>query len=140
MTTREADLSRWERRRPLPGIRIARTTLRTAHLISFAALYGGHVYGIEPDPLRPALLATLLSGGALTALEVYRTPAWLVQVRGVATFAKIVLVAAVAVFWEARLALLTAAIVIGGVVSHMPGRYRYYSIVHGRVVGEKESG
>ena len=98
------------------------------------------MYGIEPALLQPALVATLVSGGALTALELYRTPAWLVQVRGVATFAKIVLVAAVAVFWEARLALLTAAIVIGGVVSHMPGRYRYYSVLHRRVIGDNERG
>lgn len=140
MTGSEAASSRWERRRPFPGIRIVRTTLRTAHLISFAALYGGHVYGVEPAPLQPALAATVISGGALMLVEMYRTSAWLVQVRGAATFAKIALVAAVAVFWKARLVLLTAAIVTGGVVSHMPGRYRYYSLLHGRVIGDNERG
>ena len=73
-------------------------------------------------------------------LEIYRTPLWLVQVRGVVTLVKIILVAAVAVCWTARVWLLTAALVIGAVVSHMPGRYRYYSLVHRRAVGERESG
>jgi hypothetical protein len=140
MRGKEPDLTRWERRRPLPGVRILRTTLRTAHLISFAALYGGHVYGTAAEALRPALWATVLSGGVLTALEMYRTPAWPLQVRGVATFAKVLLVAAVALYWEARLALLTAAIVIGSVVSHMPGQYRYFSVVHGRPIGADERG
>ena len=33
--------------RPLPGVRTLRTTLRTLHVIAVAALYGGHVYGVD---------------------------------------------------------------------------------------------
>lgn len=133
-------LQRWTQPRPLPGVRPLRTTLRTAHLIAFGTLYGGHVYGVTADRLLPALLATVATGGLLMALEVYRLPLWLVQLRGVATLAKILLVAAVAVWWDLRIVFLTTAIIIGGVSSHMPGRYRYYSIVHRRVVGEQEAG
>lgn len=126
--------------RPLPGVRAMRTTLRTAHLLAFATLYGGHVYSIPAQRLWPALLATVASGGALIALEIYRTPVWLGQVRGVATLLKIGLVVGVAVYWDLRLWLLTAAAVIGAVVSHMPGRYRYYSLIHGRSIGAQERG
>jgi hypothetical protein len=126
--------------RALPGARALRTTLRTAHLLAFATLYGGHVYGVSADRLWPALAATVANGGALMGLEIYRTPIWLAQIRGMATLAKILLVAAVAAWWHLRLVLLTAAVVIGGVVSHMPGRYRYYSVLHRRVVGSQESG
>jgi len=141
-TSRKAGsgLQRWAQPRPLPGVRPPRTTLRTAHLIAFGTLYGGHVYGVAPDRLLPALLATVATGGLLMALEVYRLPLWLVQLRGVATLVKILLVAAVAVWWDLRIVFLTTAIIIGGVSSHMPGRYRYYSIVHRRVVGEQEAG
>ncbi len=131
---------RWQQPRPLPAARAMRTTLRTAHVAAFSILYGGHVYGVAAQSLRPALLATIVSGGALMALEAYRTPLWLVQVRGLATFAKIALVAAVAACWDFRVALLTAAVVVGTIVSHMPGRYRYYSVIHGRAVGAQESG
>lgn len=126
--------------RPLPGVRVIRTTLRTAHLLAFASLYGGHVYGIEPSRLVPALVATVASGAALVALEVYRTPLWLGQIRGIATFVKIALLAAVVVNWDLRLWLLTAAVIIGGVVSHMPGRIRYYSVLYGHPIGEQEKG
>ncbi len=122
------------------NVRALRTTLRTAHLLAFGALYGGHVYTIPAERLWPALLATVASGGALMGLEIYRTPIWLGQVRGVATLVKIGLVAAVAVYWNGRLWLLTAAVIIGGVVSHMPGRYRYYSLIYGRSIGEDERG
>jgi hypothetical protein len=117
-----------------------RITLRTAHLIAFGTLYGGHVYGIAPDRLHPALAATIASGAALMSLEVYRTPLWLVQIRGVATLTKILLLGAVPLCWTGRLWFLTAALVIGAISSHMPGRYRYYSVVHGRAVGVQESG
>jgi predicted alpha/beta hydrolase len=135
--------SRWERwaqPRPFPGVRPLRTTLRTAHLIAFGTLYGGHVYGLPAARLWPALLATVGTGAALMGLEVYRLPLWLFQLRGVATLVKIVLVAAVALCWTCSVWLLTAAIIIGSVAAHMPGRYRYYSVVHGRVIGEQESG
>lgn len=130
----------WERTRPLPGVRPLRTALRTGHLLAFGALYGGHVYGVDAAALRPALLATIATGGTLMALEMYRTPAWPLQLRGLATFAKIALVAAVAAWWDARVWLLSAAVVVGGVASHMPGRLRYYSILHRRVVGGREAG
>lgn len=126
--------------RPLPGVRVIRTTLRTAHLLAFGTLYGGHVYNLPAQRLWPAMLATVASGGTLMALEIYRTPLWLGQVRGMATLVKIGLVIAVAVYWDQRLWLLTAAVILGGVVSHMPGRYRYYSLIHGHPVGEPERG
>lgn len=126
--------------RPVPGARIMRTLLRTAHLIAAGALYGGHVYGVEAERLVPALAAVLATGGAFLGLEVYQASVWLVQIRGVATLLKLTLVAAVALFWELRVPLLTLAVIIGGVSSHMPGRWRYYSVLHGRVVGPQESG
>lgn len=119
---------------------MVRTTLRTMHLVAFGALYGGHVYAVEASRLHPALYATLASGAALMTLEIVRHPVWVVQVRGLATFAKIALVASVAFAWDERVWLLTAVIVIGAVVSHMPGRYRYHSVVHGRDIGSRERG
>lgn len=126
--------------RPVPAARILRTVLRTAHLIAAGALYGGHVYGVEAERLVPSLVAVLATGGAFLALEVYQSSIWLIQVRGVATLTKLALVAAVALFWDLRVPLLTLAVIVGGVSSHMPGRFRYHSLLHGRVVGPTESG
>jgi hypothetical protein len=126
--------------RAVPGVRGLRTTLRTLHLIAVAALYGGHVYGVDSQRLLPALGASVASGALFMALELYRAPVWLVQVRGVATLVKIALVASVAVAWDWRVPLLTAVLAIGAVSSHMPGRWRYHSLLHGRVVGPREQG
>ena len=126
--------------RPLPGARVLRTGLRTAHLAAMGALYGGHIFGVEAGQLLPALIATLATGGGLIALDVYRAPIWIVQIRGLATLAKMVLVACVAVYWDHRIALLTLVLVIGSINSHMPARWRYYSVLQGRVVGTEEKG
>ncbi len=139
---RDAGLYRRRRvvERALPGARPLRTTLRTAHLMTMAILYGGHVYGISADRLLPALVGTVASGAAFIALEVYRTPLWLVQMRGLLPLVKIFIVASCAVWWDVRVWLLTLALVIGSIGAHMPGRYRYYSVIHGRAIGEQESG
>lgn len=126
--------------RPVPHVRALRTTLRTLHLIAIAALYGGHVYGVASERLVPALVASVATGLAFMALEVLRAPVWLVQVRGAATLLKVALVASIPLVWDARVPILTAVIVIGAVTSHMPGRLRYHSLLHGRVVNPREPG
>ena len=63
-------------------VRALRTGLRTVHLLAFGALYGGHVYGVAPERLLPALLGTLGSGGARWVVG---APIALVQLRGLAT-------------------------------------------------------
>lgn len=136
----ETDAAAAESQGPIPTARLVRTGLRTLHLIAVAALYGGHVYGVDAARLVPALAGAVATGSALALFEAIRAPVWLVQVRGVATFSKLALVAAVAPLWEWRVALLTAALVIGAVASHMPGRWRYYSLRHGRVAGSREAG
>jgi hypothetical protein len=126
--------------RPLALVRPLRSTVRVLHLIAVGALYGGHVYNVSAERLIPALVATLATGGAFVALESYRAPIWLVQVRGGLTLVKIVLVASVALLWDLRVPILTLAVVIGAVGSHMPGDWRYHSLLHGRVVGTPEKG
>jgi hypothetical protein len=67
-------------------------------------------------------------------LELYSSCKWFYQGKGVLVLVKLLLTAAVAVFWEYRVWLLLAVLVIGSVGSHMPGRFRYYSLLHRRVI------
>lgn len=120
--------------------RVVRITLRTAHLASFGILYGGHVHGVAASSLHLPLAATVTTGAALMVVDGCRSPIWFAQLRGIATLVKVLLTGAVAVWWDHRVALLTAVVLIGGVSSHMPGRFRYWSILHGRVAGEQEAG
>jgi len=124
----------------IPGARWLRTGLRTLHLIAVGALYGGHLYAVDVTRLRPALLSVLLTGALLVCFEAWQARIWLVQVRGVATFAKFGLLAGIGFAPDLTVVLLTLALVIGSLSSHMPSRWRYHSVLHGRVAGPTEKG
>lgn len=119
---------------PMPSARPIRTSLRAAHVLAFGALFGGHVFAVEAERLVPALLAVIVTGTLFMAFEIWRAPIWLVQVRGVATYGKLVLLLCIPAFWPQRVWILAAIVVIGTVVSHMPSKYRYWSLLHRREV------
>ena len=48
--------------------------------------------------------------------------------------AKLVLVAAVPWFWDYRLPILLVVVALASVGSHMPARFRYYSVLYGKVI------
>ena len=99
-----------------------------------------YCFYLEKERLFPAMLAVFASGGLFMAFEVARSPIWLVQLRGVATYLKIALVVSIELFWDWRVAILTVALVLGTFVSHLPGSFRYYSLLHGRVAGPTDKG
>ena len=117
------------------SVRAVRVSLRTAHLLAFGALYGGSVFSVPAEPLRQALAWTVATGAALMAFEIWRSPAFAVQVRGLAALVKIAFAVALSLQEPMGLPLLTLA-----VSSHMPGRYRYHSLVPGVAAGPPEKG
>lgn len=109
--------------------------LRTVHLVSFGILLGGHTFAIDADRLLPALYLTIASGIGLMALEIYAIgPHWLFMGKGGAVLLKLLILLAVPYAWDYRLPLLLLVVVIASVGSHMPGRYRHYSMLQGRIV------
>ena len=115
--------------RRIPGRRALGIALRTAHLSTFGALLGGHVFGVDAARLRPFLAATVLSGVLLVVLELASTCQWLLEGRGLAVLAKLAVLAAIPAFWEQRVPLLLAVVVIGSVGSHMPAQFRHRSFL-----------
>ena len=120
--------------RPLPYARAMSMALRTVHIAAVGLLLGGHAFEVPSVRLLPWLSLSIISGAGLIGLELYSSCKWLYQGKGVLVIVKLLLIAAVAVFWEQRLWLLLAALVLGSVGSHMPGRFRYYSFLHRRVI------
>jgi hypothetical protein len=116
------------------AVRVLRTTLRTAHLLAVGAYYGGHVFSVSPERLAPAAVAVITTGVLFAIFEVCSARVWLVQMQGVATYVKLVLIASVWLFWDQRIWILSLVMVIGVVFSHAPARLRYYSVKHRRVV------
>ncbi len=122
--------------RKFPGARGWNIVVRTAHIGVAGILVGGHVFDIPAERLLVWLVATILTGGSLAFLEAYSHGRWLYQGRGVFVFTKLGLLCLIPQFWDYRVALLACVIVLASVGSHMPARFRYYSLLDGRVLDE----
>jgi len=125
--------------RDFRGLRWLRTSLRTAHIAAFSGLVGGHVFDASSTQLTPWLYASIASGAALVALNLYQTTRWLREVRGVAIMFKLALLCVIPFWWQARIPVLFAIIVLSSYVSHMPGRYRYWVIGDGPPLRKQKS-
>lgn len=118
--------------RRLPHARAWNVASRTVHLVAISVLVGGHVFAISAGELEPWLWVAMASGGALIAIEVYPSFDWLAQGSGLFVLAKLALLALVPFTWAWRVPILFAVVVLAGVGSHMPGRYRHYSLIYRR--------
>ena len=107
---------------------------RTAHIAAMAILLGGHAFDVSPDRLAASLWCTVGTGGVLGAIEAGPRWVWFHQGRGLMTLGKLVLVGAVPWFWEHRFFILLVVVVIASVGSHMPARFRYYSVLRREVI------
>ena len=122
--------------REFKGQRGVRIGVRTWHLLSMGYLLGGTAAGLSLAGQQHALWHTLASGLVFTLLELYASCIWLFQLKGQAVILKILLLGSALLSSGSGMPYLIAAVVIGGISSHMPGRFRYYSLYHGRLMKE----
>ena len=120
--------------RVLPHARAWNIAFRTAHIGVTGVLFGGHVFNVDAERLAVWLYLTILTGGLLVAIEVYPSCRWCYQGRGVFVFCKLMLLCLIPWLWNYRVAILVVVIIVASVGSHMPGRFRYYSLVHRKVL------
>jgi hypothetical protein len=142
MRRRATTLAHWlfpDPVRELPHARAWNIAFRTAHLAATGVLLGGHAYNVAPDLLALPLWLSILTGAGLIFIEAYPSLRWLYQGRGLMVLAKLVLLLLIPWLWSYRLPILLAVVVIASVGSHMPSRFRYYSLLHGRVLNGKKS-
>jgi len=99
-----------------------------------AVLLGGHAFDVPRERLLPCLWWTIGTGIALTVAETNFRPVWFHQLRGLATIAKLGLMCLVPYCWSYRVWILMAVVVIASVGSHMPARFRYYSVLRREVI------
>lgn len=117
----------------IPYARAWNIAARTAHIAVIAVLVGGHAFDVANDSLYPILWLAIVTGAALVFLEAYSVRLrWLAQGRGLMVVVKVGLLLLIPLAWSLRLPILLAVIVLASVGSHMPGRFRYYSIVDGK--------
>jgi hypothetical protein len=117
-----------ETARPTPWRRCWNIGFRTAHIGVTSVLFGGHVFGITAQRLLPWLYMTIATGAVLVVIEAYPNWRWCLEGRGAMPIAKVLLMCLVPWFWDYRVPILIAVVVIGSVGSHMPRRLRYRSL------------
>lgn len=127
----------WPPRRLRWG-RAAKVLLRTVHVVAMALVLGGLAYGAPEPALAVPVVLTVASGVLLLLVDLAESCVFLYQGAGVATLVKLALVLLGAVYPAGRLPLYLAATVVASVGSHMSGRLRHYSFVHGRVLFRDE--
>jgi len=114
--------------------RWTKISLRTLHLLAVAGVGGGILFGLEQDLWRSYWLLALVSGGLMMLVDIIANPLWLVQVRGLVIFLKLALLVMLGGYPSLDGYLLGAIIVISTVISHAPGKLRYYSVYHGKQI------
>jgi len=124
---------------PEPARRPARwrawnIAFRTVHIAVTGVLLGGHAFAVPADRLRLLLWGAIASGSGLIVLESYKSLHWLHEAWGVMLIAKLILLCLVPFFWDHRLPLLVTVLILASVESHMPAKYRHYSLVFRRVM------
>lgn len=110
--------------------RWTKISLRTLHLLSVAGVGGGILFGLDRELWLNYWWLALLSGGLLMMIDIVSNPVWVVQVRGLVIFLKLILLAFLGTDPATDSLLLVVIIVISAVISHAPGKLRYYSVYH----------
>lgn len=119
--------------RTFPGLRWLNITLRSLHLIGMAGMAGNYFHAATFHALFNFWALTLLSGAAMVVLSIWSDGRWLLQLRGAAIMFKLLLLGSLP-WWE-RLFSDGAAwgmvviILISSVISHAPGRVRYFFVL-----------
>jgi hypothetical protein len=118
----------------LSAKRWTKISLRTLHLLAVAGVGGGILFGLEKDLWINYWWLAMASGILMMLIDIISSPVWMVQVRGVSIFVKLILLAYLGSNpdWDAPLVVLI--IIISAVISHAPGKLRYYSVYHRKVI------
>lgn len=111
--------------------RLSKVIIRTIHLVGIAGVFGNAMTHTGESLY---ITVAIISGIVLTIMEAYSSKIWFVQLRGVAVYIKLALLALMHFYPAQSIPYLIAVIVISGFMSHAPSWIRYYSLQHGKVV------
>jgi hypothetical protein len=103
--------------------------LRSLHIAAMALVVGGLPFGADFQMLRRSILATVVTGVLLLAVDLAKDAAFLVQGSGIAVLMKLVLLGIGLLQPDARLPWYLAATVVASIGSHMPGSWRHFSFL-----------
>jgi hypothetical protein len=110
--------------RALPGLTRLELPLRIVHIAAMALVLGATPYVSDRRSLRFAILPMVFSGLAMLGIELARSCAFLLQLRGALTMLKFALITLGALFPASRFAFSLAAPALAAAGAHLPERLR----------------
>jgi hypothetical protein len=99
-----------------------------------SVLVGGHAFGAPPHELLPWLYAAVATGVGMTLFEAYPSLNFLFQGWGLMLLAKLALLCMIPFAGKVQFPILLIVVAIASIASHMPGRFRHYSVLDRRVI------
>lgn len=123
-----------ENSRRIPGKRWLSVILRSLHLCSASGYAGGFLFDVPYEQLRLFYITTAISGLLMILLDLVSNGIWLIQNRGWMIIVKVLLLGQLAVFSPYEKWGILGIVFLSGIVSHGTSGFRYYSILHRRMV------
>ena len=120
--------------RSIPYGRLYKVTLRTAHLMAISVLVGGHAFSAPVSALKPLLYVAIATGAGMILLEAGPSLHFVFEGWGLLLLAKLALLCCIPFAWQQRFPILLAVVAIASIGSHLPARFRHYSLLYGRVI------
>ena len=119
--------------------RWSKISLRTLHLLGVAGVGGGILFALEKSLWINYWWLVLTSGTLLMLVNMFTNRVWIVQLRGLAIVVKLVLLAFLGSHPDWDSFLLAVIIIMSAVISHAPGKLRYYSVYHRMVINSDDN-
>lgn len=113
------------------GKRWLKISLRSIHLVGIAGVFAITLTG---ESLTVYWAIAILSGLGLLALEALTNLIWFIQVRALAMYIKLSLLAALLFYPHYAWHILVVIILLSGLISHAPSAVRYFSFIHWRKI------
>lgn len=110
------------------GQRWVKMIARSTHVVLSGIYLGALVFQVEPATRGPWFLAALLSGFLMLCLDLYESGGFLLQLRGLVTAVKLLLLAFLPTFGTAGVWVLAGIAFISVISSHASASFRYYLI------------
>ena len=112
------------RPRHFRGQRWVNIVLRSAHLVGVAGIGGGFLFTLDGEAWKAYWHLTWATGAGLSALYLWATFAWILEIKGLAIVVKTALLGIAGAVPEIRAEAFVLVIAISGLVAHAPARIR----------------
>ena len=118
--------------------RLSKTGVRALHILGIAGSAGGILYGVERELWLNWWVLAMVTGVILMTLEISRSKLWLIQLKGVLTLVKLMLLTSFFIIPQHKPMLFITVLLMSVFIAHGPAGLRHYSIWHRRRIDEKQ--